>query len=74
MIHQPTLILSPYIEIYNLVVPKDNLLRKINELVDFSFVYENLSITIVEIMVGVRLILFVCLNTFYEKQFSVFQT
>ena len=28
--------------IYDLVVPKDNLLRKINELIDFSFVYNEL--------------------------------
>ena len=29
-------------DIYNLVVPKDNLLRNINEHIDFSFVYEEL--------------------------------
>jgi transposase len=29
--------------IYDLVVPKDNLLRKINDLVDFSFVYDELK-------------------------------
>ncbi len=34
--------LSPYVEIYNLVVPKENILRKINELVEFSFVYDEL--------------------------------
>ncbi|WP_255290588.1 transposase, partial [Bacillus cereus] len=28
---------------YELVVPKDNLLRKINDLIDFSFVYEELK-------------------------------
>ena len=39
---QQKLVLSPYMEIYNLVVPKDNLLRKINEHIDFSFVYEEL--------------------------------
>ena len=33
---QQKLILSPYIEIYELVVPKDNLLRQIKELVDFE--------------------------------------
>lgn len=32
---QQTLYLSPYIELYNLVVPQDNMLRQINELVDF---------------------------------------
>ncbi|KJS88933.1 MAG: transposase, partial [Peptococcaceae bacterium BICA1-8] len=40
---QMTMVLSPYTEIYNLVVPKDNMLRRIKELVDFSFIYEELS-------------------------------
>ena len=35
--------LSPYSVIYDLVVPKDNFLRKINDLVDFTFVYEELE-------------------------------
>ena len=39
---QQNMILSPYIDIYNLVVPKDNILRKISELVDFSFIYNEL--------------------------------
>ncbi|ANU11509.1 transposase [Planococcus antarcticus DSM 14505] len=39
---QETMNLSSFMEIYDLVVPKDNLLRKINELIDFSFVYEEL--------------------------------
>src|SRR5665648_596596 len=39
---QQTMILSPYMEIYDLIVPKDNLLRKINELIDFSFIYNEL--------------------------------
>src|SRR5699024_10392767 len=37
---QQTMILSPYTEIYDLVVPKDNFLRRLNELIDFSFVYD----------------------------------
>lgn len=40
---QQSMTLSPFIELYNLVVPKDNMLRQINELVDFSFVYEELK-------------------------------
>lgn len=40
---QQTLMLSPYAELYNLVVPKDNMLRQINELVDFTFIYEELK-------------------------------
>lgn len=34
--------LSPYMAIYDIVVPKGNILRRINEIVDFSFVYEEL--------------------------------
>lgn len=40
--NQQSMILSPFMDIYDLVVPKDNLLRKINELIDFSFVYNEL--------------------------------
>ena len=39
---QQRLCLSPYMAIYDLVVPRDNLLRKINELIDFAFVYDEL--------------------------------
>lgn len=41
--NQETFNLSPYMTIYDIVVPKDNMLRKINELVDFSFVLEELK-------------------------------
>lgn len=40
---QQSLKLSPYMDLYNLIVPKDNMLRKINDLVDFSFIYEELK-------------------------------
>lgn len=40
---QQTLVLSPYAALYDIVVPKDNMLRQINELVDFSFLYEELE-------------------------------
>ena len=40
---QQSMVLSPYIELYSLIIPKDNMLRQINELVDFSFVYEELN-------------------------------
>lgn len=39
---QQRLVLSPYMQIYDLVVPKDNLLRQIKELIDFGFVYDEL--------------------------------
>jgi transposase len=37
------MIVSPYIDLFNLIVPEDNLLRKINDLVDFTFVYDELK-------------------------------
>jgi len=40
---QQSMVLSPYIELYNLIISKNNILRQINELVDFSFVYEELQ-------------------------------
>jgi hypothetical protein len=40
---QQSMTLSPYIELYTLIIPKDNMLRQVNELVDFSFVYEELK-------------------------------
>lgn len=42
MIQQQQINLSPYMAIYDIVVPKDNFLRKINDLIDFSFVYTEL--------------------------------
>ena len=40
---QTSLNLSPFMTIYDIVVPKDNMLRQINELVDFSFIIEELK-------------------------------
>ena len=40
---QETLNLSPYMALYDLIIPKDNMLRQINELVDFSFILEELQ-------------------------------
>jgi transposase len=33
---------SEYSSLYDIIVPKDNLLRKINDLIDFSFIHEEL--------------------------------
>ena len=40
---QQSLKFSPYMDIYNIIVPEDNMLRMINDLVDFSFVYDELE-------------------------------
>lgn len=42
LLHQQKIKFSEYGSIYDLIVPKDNLLRKINDIIDFSFVYQEL--------------------------------
>ncbi len=42
LLQQQKFQLSTFSELYNLIVPKENLLRKINELIDFSFIYKEL--------------------------------
>ena len=39
---QQTLQFSDYSDLYELIIPKDNLLRRINDLVDFSFILNEL--------------------------------
>lgn len=40
---QQTMMFSPYVALYDIVVPQDNMLRRIKDLVDFSFIYEELK-------------------------------
>lgn len=42
LLQQQKIQFSPYSDLYDLIVPKDNLLRKINELIDFTFIYDEL--------------------------------
>ena len=42
LLKQQKIQLSTFSELYDLIVPKENLLRKINELIDFSFIYKEL--------------------------------
>lgn len=42
LIKEDKLVLSPFIEIYNYVVKEDHLLRKINQICDFNFIYDEL--------------------------------
>ncbi len=39
---QRRMVLSPYTALYDMLIPEDHLLRRINELIDFSFIYEEL--------------------------------
>ena len=41
--NQESLNFSPFMALYDIVVPEDNMLRKINELVDFTFILEELK-------------------------------
>lgn len=40
MLKQESFVLSPYIELYDQLIPSDHLLPQMNELVDFSFIYK----------------------------------
>lgn len=40
---QENMILSPHMDLYHQLIPGDHLLRQLNELVDFSFVYQELA-------------------------------
>lgn len=42
LVQQRKLMLTNFSDIYNAVVPKDNILRKIKELVNFEFIYDEL--------------------------------
>jgi len=42
LLQQNRIQFSEYGSLYDLIVPKENLLRKINDLIDFSFVYDEL--------------------------------
>ena len=59
---QQTISFSDYSSLYDLIIPKDNLLRQITDLVDFSFVYHNYRTSIVMTMVVQQRVLSVCLS------------
>lgn len=42
LLKQQTIQFSAHSTLYDLIVPKENILRKINDLIDFSFIYEEL--------------------------------
>jgi transposase len=43
LFQQQKLQLSEYSSLYSIIVPQDNLLRKINDLIDFSFIHDELE-------------------------------
>lgn len=40
---QKTFISSPYLELYDILIPKDHFLRRFHDEIDFSFIYDELS-------------------------------
>lgn len=43
LVQQQQIQFSEHSSLYDLIIPKDNLLRKINDLIDFSFIYDELT-------------------------------
>ena len=43
MLPKKELLLSPYSELYDILIPKNNILRKFKELIDFEFIYDELK-------------------------------
>lgn len=43
MLMQAKLPMSPYLQLYDLVIPQEHKLRKIKQLVDFSFIYDEIK-------------------------------
>ena len=41
--NEERLTVSPYAQLYDILVPEDHILRKINTLVDFSFIYDEIK-------------------------------
>ena len=42
LVQQQTIHFSEHSSLYDLIIPKNNILRKINDLIDFSFIYDEL--------------------------------
>ncbi|TCD25156.1 IS5/IS1182 family transposase, partial [Pedobacter psychrodurus] len=42
LLQQQQIQFSEFSKLYDLIIPKENLLRKISELIDFSFIYDEL--------------------------------
>ena len=42
LLKQQKIQFSAHSTLYDLIVPKENILRKINDLIDFSFIYDEL--------------------------------
>jgi transposase len=42
LVQQQSIQFSEHSSLYDLIIPKNNILRKINELIDFSFIYDEL--------------------------------
>ena len=59
---QQELNFSPYVDLYEKLIPKDHIFRRINELVDFSFIEEELEKNIVRIMEERQSLQSECLN------------
>ncbi len=69
MLAQQNIQFSFYSGLYDLIVPKDNFLRKINDLIDFSFIYNQLLRCTVRTTDIRPRALSACSSTFYLRRF-----
>jgi len=65
--NQESLTFSPFMVILDMVVPKDIMFRQINELVDFSFVLEELTTKYCLDLVSMQCLRFACSNIYYSN-------
>ncbi|KKB39095.1 Mobile element protein [Bacillus thermotolerans] len=71
--NQESLNFSPFMALYDIVVPKDNMLRKINELVDFNFILEELKTKYCLDNGPMLFRQFACSNIYFLNQFMICQ-
>lgn len=68
---QQSMNLSAYSNLYDIVVPRDHILRKMNDLIDFSFVYEELAQNYCQVngrnaISPIRMFKYLLLKTIYD--------
>ena len=69
---QSTLPFSDYSSLYDLLVPKTNLLRQINDLVDFSFIRKSCSQNIVQTTDVQQNVLSACSSIFFLRLYMTY--
>lgn len=64
-VKQESMSLSPYSELFDILIEKDNFWRVLNEMVDFGFIYDEVKEKYSDSMGSLQKIQSSCLNIFY---------